>query len=67
MDASLDMDSFNKMLGKLGEVSNTPLPESREASKLTGLALVMPSVSRMGTFANTPNKKVSKEVRTFYK
>lgn len=49
MEVSLDMESFTKMLNKLGENSETQVPESREVSKFNNAA-VLPTV-----------KKVSKE------
>ena len=64
VEVSLDMDAFNKMVGKLGEV-DTPQPESREVSKLTGISLGAPSQSRLantGTAAGG-SRKVTKEVR----
>ena len=41
------MDAFSKMVGKLGEETETPQPESREVSKLTVAALGAPSQSRL--------------------
>ena len=59
------MDSFNKLVGKLGEEPETPQPESRELSKLTAATMGGPSQSRLAniTTATAVSRKVTKEVR----
>ncbi|KAL8604445.1 hypothetical protein ACOMHN_042274 [Nucella lapillus] len=64
MEVSLDMDSFHKVVGRLGEEADTPQPEWREVSKLTVATLGGPSQSRLAILGNTgppAGKKVAKE------
>ncbi|KAK7116806.1 protein FAM227B-like isoform X1 [Littorina saxatilis] len=62
MDVSLDMDSFHKMVARLGEEVVTPQLESREVSKLTTTGAGLTSLSRLGNAAAAgAPKKAAKE------